>query len=1464
MIYENGSKRYNDEIFQFAGHNGAILLENGGGKTVFIQAALQAVLPHLELGERKVKETFLLEGEAAHIAIEWILNDKPRRYALTAVTLYIQNNTLSSYKYTYEYGPEDKQAIEKIPFVQKGQDGMLRPAGKAEIADYYQMMDRDYMNANLFRTTKDFHAHLEEHFKIVPDEWRSIALINGEEGGVDAFFDGCKMTSHLVENLLIPVVEQALAGKGSADFAKTFESQREHFKKHKQLSESIEDSKKIKQKIEEYVKKYTSYDEKIKGYATQKSEAKALWEALATENERLTQEHLTAKQGQEQCLEEKKTLDKLQRLCDLTDAQSVFKKAQTFYLDLEDKFIQQKQKKNQKEERLLALKVARLKKSIEASEAAIRVLQEKLDLLEVNQETDELKEALQENAASIKGYYQEELEALAKNQKIFENQKEKYNEECLVLQQELIKQEAHYLKLQKDSSKLEEKISSAEHTMNKIKKEILANPQNEDIEQESSKWQQRIAKLEEELVNIYNDLKSLEEERLSLLISLKANRVRHQEVLKHETKLEQGVKQIQELQDQLVEEVKGMVPALYSLSVLYTKSQQVITTLEEGVEKFAREKEEILLTERKLSRFLESYEDHEYFTADPLVETWTEKWRGDFSFLETGTQFIQRQVKEGHKDEADYYTAYPRWAQLIVIADGKETVIKNRVYEHRDKLTCPIGIISLSAAKAILQGDIAQDTLIYPSLWEENLNDTYFKQHKKEAKKHLEYAINQRKQKEVNLRNYEQLLIRVKDFLTRYPHENYLSLRTQKEALVQERINLERNIENQDERQEQIQREKDKKNEQQKLQTQEKNKLEAKVEKAQEYAICKQNVLTDKKELSHLSGGLEAAAKLIQRYTQDIKRLEGLVQDLIRELGQFQMRYSRTIEEPLYKAVKEEKAIYSDQTIDYLRDRRDMLIGVLNKKQESRSQIVKDIQSAQKQKDQDIKSMTIELGAVSYQVEVISFTEESEAEIASLMSERNKLTQHVEELQNQVNKARTAFDKAMQSYDDKKEKFEDDYKTWEKLDTSTSLVREEIKEKAKKLKEKENYLLQREQQLKEALKKLNTHQTTLKVKDETHKYLEDSVKSAILSQEILEALSYDLEHTIKQMIDTLTTLKDNKENSQKEVYEERQRFKKFCEEEIGDAKLKNMAIQGITQKESYEEILTWQGNMISRINTTLTILENDMAEKDKQIAQFIIHLYAYLKKIAQELGEIPKKTRVKLEEGWKRIYEFDIPDWQEEEGKAKIRAYIYTLLEELDQKNFINEQGQEDLQKVKKYIKDQFKIKQLMKVVMGNDAIRVKCRKVSSIGSISQQKFPWETSTKWSGGEKWSKNMALFLGILNYLAEKRQNIHTTGFKISRAVILDNPFGKASSEHVLEPVFFIAEQLGFQIIALTAHTEGDFIRNYFPIVYSCRLRLAADRSTSIFSKQQEIKKAFFMDHDPTALTTLSEAKQISLF
>ncbi len=56
-----------------------------------------------------------------------------------------------------------------------------------------------------------------------------------------------------------------------------------------------------------------------------------------------------------------------------------------------------------------------------------------------------------------------------------------------------------------------------------------------------------------------------------------------------------------------------------------------------------------------------------------------------------------------------------------------------------------------------------------------------------------------------------------------------------------------------------------------------------------------------------------------------------------------------------------------------------------------------------------------------------------------------------------------------------------------------------------------------------------------------------------------------------------------------------------------------------------------------------------------------------------------------------------------------------------------------------------FQGKKLLGVVMGNDKIKVRFRKVTNDGKVSSRLISWEQSNKWSGEKKWSKNMTLFL-----------------------------------------------------------------------------------------------------------------------
>ena len=249
VVYEDGDKRFNDETFLFGGHNGAIILENGGGKTVFIHTVLQAILPHTHLGDRKMKETLQLENAPAHIGIEWIINERPRRYMTTVVSLFLYNNKLDSYRYVFEYEDGNPDALEQMPFV-KETSGGKRPAYKEEIADYYSAMKSKSHNARTFETISGFHEFIERNYQIIKNEWESIVKINKDEGGIEKFFENCKTTTDLYDRLLIPTVEDSIAGHEQGMFADMFEKQREGFQTYRNLQKSMEEHQAIQRELE--------------------------------------------------------------------------------------------------------------------------------------------------------------------------------------------------------------------------------------------------------------------------------------------------------------------------------------------------------------------------------------------------------------------------------------------------------------------------------------------------------------------------------------------------------------------------------------------------------------------------------------------------------------------------------------------------------------------------------------------------------------------------------------------------------------------------------------------------------------------------------------------------------------------------------------------------------------------------------------------------------------------------------------------------------------------------------------------------------------------------------------------------------------------------------------------------------------------------------------------------------------
>ena len=91
----------------------------------------------------------------------------------------------------------------------------------------------------------------------------------------------------------------------------------------------------------------------------------------------------------------------------------------------------------------------------------------------------------------------------------------------------------------------------------------------------------------------------------------------------------------------------------------------------------------------------------------------------------------------------------------------------------------------------------------------------------------------------------------------------------------------------------------------------------------------------------------------------------------------------------------------------------------------------------------------------------------------------------------------------------------------------------------------------------------------------------------------------------------------------------------------------------------------------------------------------------------------------------------------------------------------------------------------------------------------------WEdTLTQSSGAEKFVVFFAVVLTLMNYTRSKEglQDKNTGG-----VLLLDNPFGKITSAHLLKPMFEIAKRFRIQMICLSDINKSDVIHCFDNVI-----------------------------------------------
>lgn len=1471
VVYENGDKRYNDDIFEFDGENGAVLLENGGGKTVFVQTALQAVIPNVSVSDRKIKTTLLLENSPAHIAIEWIINDKPRKYALTAVTMFMKNGEAASYKYVYEYDEGDDESIENMPFVIENEGTVKRASSKDEINEYYTKMAQNRMNANIFTNKKDYCNYIEDNFKIIPSEWQKIADINGAEGGVEEFFDSCKTTSQLVDNLLIPTVEDALAGEGTKAFVDIFEKQREHLKKSKQLRNQIKESRTVCDRINEYVNVYKDFSDSESALNDRKLMLKAVYDFETEErNKNIRKNEANIRENEENIHNEeiynmKKASYELKILEDKKNEK--YKK----YNDCREEYENLKDVYHEILEKHCNLKNAVFKRDIKSTDDIAEVEKRKLRDLEQNRELADIQAELKENSKKLSGYFKNEENKLnfAKNE--ISNELSQNKKNLQELQNNFKLAEKHNNDLKSEKSQNEGQIKVLENDMKKIENALLGNRDKENIKDRMDILKRKVEELEKNLYEYTNLRNNLKDEKINENNNLKQLR----SDLDKEKEVNLGVAAEIENVETKMEEILNLVKEYksswfnYDKESIYQKQESILAQIETSSEIIRDEKEKCIINERISHRYSDDYKDSEYFTADFYLERMIKKLREDIGYVESGSEYIKKYAKTYDININSLTDTFNYWPITLITSEGNVSKIVDKIEKLSESISYPVIIMSEKEAKSKITEETSMPfkNVVIPYLWRNNSDKTQFDKWKESILNKASEATKARKDKENEFNNVSQLLKKVKEFYDYCPFEHYKEINKLFKISNEKIISLHNSILEKEKRIKEIDEKIENINIKEKHDSSEKSIIEGQIVKCLEY-IGKYNESNSLKEVvKRLQNEINSFSSELEIFKKDIDFIKNKIDEKGKDILEIERSIKNLKQDKIYSEVKNYEAVLSDSSVEVLKSIRQDINDRLNEKNRDRSSIVERIKSLEEKREMLFKQYEDFKKGLEYDIKInddLEPKEGDEAEIERLSEKIFNLKEPLRKKQDEFDKVKSSYKESEGAYNQQKKNYLKDYERIIEFDISCEEISVILEKEKKEIDKKKSVVMAESKKIQQEKEEIDEVIHKFEVADASESFLFHNIKSYELNEEEKQKIPYNrisiIEGYIKEYKEILKILNKKKDC----VTKEKENFIKFCEDKINDVRLKDMSVSGVRTKNTLEDVEKWQYLMNERIIRAIEMAENDIREHDKEIQQFINHIHSYLVTVCEELKTIPKKTRIKIDDVWKEVFIFDVPSWEEKEGQQNISEHIDYIISVLEDDKFKDENNIEDAGKVRKEIEKYLVTKQLLKVVMHDKDIKVKCRKVTNDGKMRSVPVSWEMSNSWSGGEKWSKNMSLFLGILNYTAEKRQHIKPSfNKKHYRSVIVDNPFGKASSEHVLNPVFFIAEQLGFQIIALTAHAEGKFIRSYFPVVYSLKLRNSKNNTTQIITKEKEIKYAYFKDTDNETLIRMGGAKQTSL-
>ena len=218
--YNHDSRHIVDETFNFHGGEDALLnLANGGGKSVLVQLFLQVIVPGAKIQGRNIASFFRKKSQPTYIMIEWKL-DGGGGYLLTGIGMTSAEAVegegakprVRFFNFTSKYSAANPYDIMNIPIANRNGGVLeLKPFREARKLLADKERKDPYLLGYYPEDDRNGYARRLAEFAISQDEWRNvITRINDSENGLEDLFQKYRSSSQLLDDWIIKTVEKVM------------------------------------------------------------------------------------------------------------------------------------------------------------------------------------------------------------------------------------------------------------------------------------------------------------------------------------------------------------------------------------------------------------------------------------------------------------------------------------------------------------------------------------------------------------------------------------------------------------------------------------------------------------------------------------------------------------------------------------------------------------------------------------------------------------------------------------------------------------------------------------------------------------------------------------------------------------------------------------------------------------------------------------------------------------------------------------------------------------------------------------------------------------------------------------------------------------------------------------------------------------------------------------------------------